>query len=127
MTDIKARDRLRLHALHAVALVTLRACRPLRAKAIVDRTARLLRSSRTLRVDQAVRALFPMGTCLSRALAVAASVPAAEVVLGMDPWTAVRPRAHAWLEVRGERFDTVPDTSARLPGEVARFPSVEVS
>lgn len=45
------------------------------------------------------------GTCLSRAVVVAACLPGSEVVIGVDPWAGWIPAAHAWVEYGGHRLD----------------------
>jgi hypothetical protein len=113
----------RLHALHCLARVALRVRPPMRAKALVDRMARRFPPLRggIESARDAVDTLFPTGSCLSRAVAIAAVLPGAQVVLGVDAWSAARVRAHAWLEIDGVRVDTVPGGS-QFPDEIARFP-----
>ena len=87
---------------HAVARAALRLARPLIAKRIVDRVAQ--RVARQVERDVACMiagALEPHGTCLSRALAVAALLPGAEVVIGVEPGASSRLFAHAWVEHSG--------------------------
>jgi hypothetical protein len=112
----------RLRALHWVARAALRVRPPLQAKAVVDRLASAF--PRLGGVDDAraaVRELYPAGSCLSRALAVAAALPSAEVVIGVYPPSATRVVAHAWLEIDTVRIDTtLGDT--QLPDELARLP-----
>ena len=66
------------------------------------------------------------GTCLSRALAVAAAVNGAEVVIGVTALKGPRVSAHAWLEIQGVRVDTNPDGGSPLPDELARLPSRKI-
>jgi hypothetical protein len=123
MSELSTLDTLRLHTLHMLARVALRVRRPLQAKALVDRIAGRfppLRSVESAR--DAARALFPSGSCLSRALTIAAALPGAEVVIGVDAWSAARVAAHAWLEIDGVSVDTRPG-DAQLPDELARLPS----
>ena len=95
---------IRLHALHAVAWTALRALPPLRAKWLVDRLGRALPTLSPEEARRAAVALEVAGTCLSRALTIAACVPGSEVVIAADP---SRPRrrgswsAHAWVEIDG--------------------------
>jgi hypothetical protein len=49
-------------------------------------------------------------------------VPGADVVIGVDVWSAARIAAHAWLEIDGVRIDTTPG-AARFPDELVRLPS----
>lgn len=112
---------LRLKGLHWLARVALRLRPPLEAKAVVDRVAQhmpQLRGADDARA--AVRALGPSGSCLSRAVAVAAILPGADVVIGIDVWRSAQLAAHAWVEVDGECVDTNVDGSA-LPTELARL------
>jgi hypothetical protein len=52
----------------------------------------------------ALKYLRGTGTCLSRALVVAARTPHACVVIGADPRRSARFAAHAWVEVQGTRL-----------------------
>jgi hypothetical protein len=123
MSRLTLRDVARLHALHCLARVVLRVRPPLRAKELVDRIASQLPSlSGVENARDAVRTLFPTGSCLTRAVTIAAAMPGAEVVIGVDVWSSARLSAHAWLEIDGTRVDTSPD-SAPLPEELTRFPS----
>jgi len=124
VTELTAAARLRLHALHCVARLALRFRLPLKAKGMVDGIARAFPPLDG--VDEAraaVRTLFPKGTCLSRAVTIAAALPGAEVVIGVNVWTAARLAAHAWLEVSHVRIDTNP-SSQEFPDELARLPPV---
>ncbi|WP_394848339.1 lasso peptide biosynthesis protein [Pendulispora brunnea] len=67
----------------------------------------------------AAAALDGAGTCLSRALTIAACLPCSEVVIGVDPngKTALPIFAHAWVEV-----STVPIRPTDVQGlEIARL------
>jgi hypothetical protein len=122
MSRLTAHDVARLHALHCLARLALRIRPLLRAKRVVDRIA--IQFPPMCGVEDArdaVRALFPTGSCLSRAVTIAAAIPGAEVVIGVDVWGSARLGAHAWLEINGNRVDTVPG-DARLPDELARLP-----
>jgi hypothetical protein len=122
MSSLTAGHSLCLHGLHWLARMALRVRTPLAAKALVDRIGRRLPELRGVEDAQAaVRALFPAGSCLSRALTVAASLPRAEVVIGVDAWSAAQMSAHAWLEIDDVRVDTQPG-EAQLPDELARLP-----
>jgi hypothetical protein len=62
------------------------------------------------------------GTCLSRAIAIAARAPDAELVIGVARPDGERFFAHAWLELEGEsldRSDVVVSEIARLGGSIA--------
>jgi hypothetical protein len=88
--------------LHLLARVLLRLCSPQRAHEILTRVGGLLHPhadrSELLRAGRRMRS---HGTCLSRALAVAARAPQAEIVIGVLPRRGQRLLAHAWLEVCG--------------------------
>ncbi len=114
---------LRLRGLHWLARAALRVRPPLRAKALVDRIgSRFPRLSGVEDARAAVRELSPAGSCLSRALTIAATLPGAEVVIGVDAWSAAQISAHAWLEIEDIRVDTNPGNIMQLPDELARFP-----
>jgi hypothetical protein len=131
MSELTAGDAVRLRALHWVARAALRIRSPLRAKSIVDRVASLFpRLHGVEDAHAAVRELFPAGSCLSRALAIAATVPGAEVVIGVYPPSQSSIVAHAWLEIDAVCVDTRPaESGARrehergsgLPGELTRL------
>jgi hypothetical protein len=120
-TRLSRRQVLQLRGLHCVARALLLTSRPLRAKAMVDRIARYLEP--LVGADEAlaaVEALLPSGSCLSRAMTVAAAMPGAQIVVGVDRWTGVEAFAHAWLEIEALRVDASP---GRPPvPELARFP-----
>lgn len=119
MTPLEA---LRLRVLHLVARGALRVGSPLRAKAIVDRVARLWPPLEgPAAASEAAWAIAREGSCLSRALTVGASLPGAEVVLAVDVWSGSRLAAHAWLEVGGRR---IPD---RRGAEDAVFEGNEIA
>jgi len=100
------------HLLNVFALATLRALRPLDAKALVARVAcwyPVLTTADT--AGRAASRLGVRGTCLSRALAVAARCSQADVVIAVTPASCPRSdyrsrtrnaiHAHAWVEVAG--------------------------
>ena len=123
MSELTASETLRLHGLHCVARVTLRVRSLLQAKELLDRMGSLLPPLRGAEAAMsAVQALFPSGSCLSRAVTIAATVPGAEVVIGINAWTGARIEAHAWLEIDGVRVDTRPG-DAPFPDELARLPA----
>jgi transglutaminase superfamily protein len=92
--------------LHALAFILLRVSSPQRAYAILTRVGAVLPPhadrSALLRANMRLR---PRGTCLSRALAVAARAPNAELVIGVAPPAGRGLLAHAWLELSGEPID----------------------
>jgi hypothetical protein len=123
MSELTAGEAVFLHGLHCLARVALRVRPPLRAKALVDRIARAFPPLDG--VDDAraaVRELFPSGSCLSRAVTIAATLPGAEVVIGVDPWRTAQVTAHAWLQIGHVNVDTNPGTGIQLPEELARLP-----
>jgi hypothetical protein len=116
-------ERLRLHGLHSLARVALRVRPPLRAKALVDRIGSRFPCLQGIDdARAAVHELFPTGSCLSRALTIAATLPDAEVVIGVNAPEELRVTAHAWLEVNSVCVDTTPGPGEQLPGELARLP-----
>jgi hypothetical protein len=93
-------------AIHVLARILLRICSPGRAHAILTRIGALF-SSHADRAGllRASAHLRRQGTCLSRALAIAARAPQAEVVIGVAPRSGQPLLAHAWLELAGEPVD----------------------
>jgi hypothetical protein len=90
------------------------------AQRMLAGVGRLLPQRRTRQeVHRAASELGGRGTCLSRALAIAARAPAAEVVIGVQLEAGSRLLAHAWLEVDGVPLDPL-DPSG---GEIARLPA----
>jgi hypothetical protein len=109
-------------ALHVLARVALRIARPLRAKRMVDAAARWIAPLPDLDVARGLAsAIDGQGTCLSRALTVAALLPEAEVVIGVDPRASSRLYAHAWVEHGGHAL-RASDVSGL---EIARLASDE--
>lgn len=112
-----------LRALHTAARVAFCLLPPLRAKAVVDRLGRSLPSLEG--VDDArwaVAALWPRGSCLTRAVTVAATAPGAEVVIGVDHSRVTATSAHAWLELGGVPINTSLGDGEGFPAELARLP-----
>jgi hypothetical protein len=94
---------------------------PMRAKALVDTVgSHVLELEGVEQARAAAECLFPRGTCLSRALAIAAALPDAEVVIGAAPEPGAVLRAHAWLEIRGTIVETTPNAGV-APPELARL------
>ena len=92
------------HLLHAAAWTVMRLFSPQRARRAALRLGAALPA---LQVEEARRrhAALRRGTCLSRAIAIAARVPGAEVVIGVEPGGPVAlVRAHAWVMVGQERI-----------------------
>lgn len=110
--------------LHVFARVVLRLCSPKRAFAIVRTVGGFLPPhigrTNVLRAGARIR---HRGTCLSRALTVAARAPGAELVIGVAPLAADSVFAHAWLELEGEPVDPTDVAGseiARLSGSTPR-------
>jgi hypothetical protein len=97
----------------ALAYGALRVLGPERARRGVGRLGALLPK---LDVEQARRrhASLRRGTCLSRAIAIAARVPGARVVIGVGPGVPLE--AHAWVVAGEERIGETMGLS-----EMARF------
>lgn len=106
-------------ALHLLARVLLRVCSPKHAYSIVVKVGGLLPplpgGPEALR--RAAIRLGPRGTCLSRALTMAARVPEADLVIGVLPRVGQRLFAHAWVELAGKPIDP----SDVAGGEIARL------
>ena len=105
-------------ALHACARLLLRICSPRRAHEILRCVGDCLpRHRHRSAVLRAGRRLRQRGTCLSRALAVVARVPEAQLVIGVLPNEGEGLRAHAWVELFGQAID--PSEVSGI--EIARF------
>jgi len=109
--------------LHILTRALLNVCPPMWTHAILMRLGRRLRPNR-IREDirTASLRLAGQGTCLSRALTLAARTPASEVVIGVERRHGGGFAAHAWLEVGGRPFDGSEPRGleiARLPGRRA--------
>ena len=108
-------------AIHLMVRAALRVTSAPRALRYVSRLARRLRPLEDLQEVRGFdRALGRSGSCLSRAIAVAARVQGAEVVIGVDPWGSSTTRAHAWVELDGTRVDSGSIDSFGF-GEMARL------
>jgi hypothetical protein len=106
---------MRTHGLHLLIRVALRVVSPMRVRHFAERVGSLMPRLSREEARRVGRKLGSRGTCLSRALTVAARVPGAEVVIA---GTQDRPfKAHAWVEYAGESL-TDP---AELGLEIARF------
>lgn len=88
--------------LHVIARVTLRVASPVRAKRLVGHVARLAPS---ITITDARRLGVVLeqcaGTCLSRAVTIAAMLRRAEIVIGADRYSRRSFSAHAWVERDG--------------------------
>jgi hypothetical protein len=92
--------------LNLAARILLRTCTPLTAHAVLVRVGRRLPQRHTSEdVSHAASGLRARGTCLSRALAIAARAPRADVVIGVQPEGGEGLLAHAWVEVDGVPLD----------------------
>jgi hypothetical protein len=104
--------------LNLAARVLLRTLPPLKAHAVLRRVGRLLPERRSRpEILAAAEKLGAGGSCLSRALALAARAPSATVVIGVQPEPG-KLLAHAWLEVGGQPLrpsDPMGQEIARLP------------
>jgi hypothetical protein len=94
------------YGLPMLARILLRLCSPLRAHALLVRVGALLPELNTpAEARRAIQALAGRGTCLSRALAIAARAPRADVVIGVTPAGHAPLLAHAWVEMDGAPID----------------------
>ncbi len=109
---------LSLHALNLAALVALAFMKPREVRGLMGRLgAKLHRDIDEVTARDAVGRLKPVGTCLSRSLAIAARLPNAEVVIGVRKEGAGDVRAHAWVELGGKPLvdgEVVGEELARL-------------
>jgi Transglutaminase-like superfamily len=88
--------------LNVAARILLRTVPPLTAHAVLSRVGRLLPQRLTRQdVQRAASSLSSRGTCLSRTLALAATAPDADVVIGVQPGGDRALSAHAWIEMEG--------------------------
>jgi hypothetical protein len=85
------------HLLHVTARIAIRIWPPLTAKKRVDALGALFHPV-TFTEAQTIMGRLRGGTCLTRALVVAARLREAEVVIGAAPLRGERLRAHAWVE-----------------------------
>lgn len=105
-----------LQILHGIAWIAIRIQKPLGAKRTVDFVGQWMPRFKTVaEAKDAANSLDRQGTCLSRALTVAARLEGAEVVIGVDARGPVV--AHAWVEVEGRPLRPE-DPSG---GEIARL------
>jgi hypothetical protein len=86
--------------LHIAARIAIRVWPPVTAKRRIDAVGSLLRP---VDVEEASRIADRLvgGTCLSRAITIAARMPGAEVVVGAKPVPWAPFSAHAWVERGG--------------------------
>nr|UXE44902.1 hypothetical protein Hi04_10k_c3883_00011 [uncultured bacterium] len=87
------------HALHLFAYVAMRALSPTKAHALVIRAGAWLPQRHSPDAVKTAAARLRRGTCLSRALTIAARAPGSEVVIGVS--SPQEFEAHAWVELDG--------------------------
>jgi hypothetical protein len=105
------------HALHLLAWLAVRTRAPLEAKRVVDLAGRALPPIPDADAARAVGRRLRGGTCLSRALTIAARLPGAEVVIAVRPGEKREVDAHAWVEL-----ERVPLNASEVVGEeIARL------
>jgi hypothetical protein len=93
-------------ALNMAARFLLLACSPATTHRVMVRVGAMLPQRRSR--DEIARASARMGTrgtCLTRALAIAARTPSAEVVVGVQSPKGDRLNAHAWIEIAGKPLE----------------------
>lgn len=110
-----------LQLVHLLARAALRWQAPLQAQRTVGRVTRHLRPYSAGDALLAHRKLRGQGTCLSRAFAVAARLPGAEVVIGVNPRLGPPLRAHAWVEHSEGQARIRLDDQPAFVEEIARF------
>jgi Transglutaminase-like superfamily len=103
--------------LHGIARVALRAQTPLRAKRTVDAFARWLPALSLGEAMRVAQELEGSGTCLTRALTIAARLTGSQVVIGSDGTPDEKFAAHAWVE----RDGTIVSASMPSRYEIARL------
>jgi Transglutaminase-like superfamily len=119
---MKPLDVIKLRALHFAARIAVRMRSPIAAKRTVDSIARWLGPPHTVdEVREASDLLQGRGKCLTRALAIAARAPDAEVVIGVDPRHSTRIVAHAWVELAGTKIGDLRVPAAGSITELARL------
>jgi hypothetical protein len=111
------RTTIETRALHLVARLALLASTPLRAKRMVDALGRLLPPLSLGEAMRLAQTIEGTGTCLTRALAIAARLPGSEVVIGSDGASGRKFAAHAWVE----RDGTIVSASMPSRCEIARL------
>ncbi|MGA2449830.1 MAG: hypothetical protein ABTD50_14210 [Polyangiaceae bacterium] len=111
--------------LHGLARALLRVVTPLQAHAVLRGLGRILPKRRGLEeIRRAAKRLGSRGTCLSRAMALSARAPDADVVIGVFPPQQRRGAlAHAWIEYRGLALDAEDVAGV----EIARMPVCRAS
>jgi hypothetical protein len=95
-------------ALHLVTRAALKVSSPLRAKKWIDSLGLLLPSLSVSDASRMARELEPSGSCLTRALTIAARLRGSQVVIGANAsgGDGARFGAHAWVEHDGKAIGT---------------------
>jgi hypothetical protein len=106
--------------LDLIATILLRLVTPIQAHSVLRTIGTLLPKRRGRdNIRSAAIRLKRRGTCLSRALALSARSPDADVVIGvLPPGRRQLALAHAWLELEGAPIDA----SEVVGVEIARLP-----
>jgi hypothetical protein len=100
------KDRFKIHLLHLGAILALRTTSaPAAARAIRAIARRWFAPMNHEHARLRAADIEPFGTCLSRAITVAALLPRGNVVIGVQS-PARGFQAHAWVEVEGEPLRT---------------------
>jgi hypothetical protein len=120
VSSVGSRSKLLDHSIHLAAWALLKTSSPARAHALILRIGGLFpRIAQREDVLRSLRTMGPYGSCLSRALAVAARTPNADVVIGVDHRKDRPLFAHAWVEMNGvavDMTDVAGEVIARLRG-----------
>ena len=103
--------------MHFIARVALRTRSPLLAKRLVDALGAMMPRLSADRAMYVAASLEGTGTCLTRALTVAARLPGSQVIIGSDGLSGGRFGAHAWVELDGR----IVGPSERSRHEIARL------
>ncbi len=88
-------------AMHLIARLAVRSARPARASAIVAAAGRFTPRLNEDTARDALHALDGRGTCLTRALAVAARLDGGQIAIGVRYASGSALRAHAWVVSNG--------------------------
>ncbi len=100
--------------LHLVARVAVRVSSPLRARQVVADLGGLFPPLTLAEATQVAHRLEGAGTCLSRALTIAARLPGSQVVIGSDGPEAGSFWAHAWVERDGTVVSATPPSRVEI-------------
>jgi hypothetical protein len=108
-----------LRGLHGAIRIALMAQNPLGARKTARMLGRFLRPYASVSEAQLEARRLSGGTCLSRALTIAARLPDAEVVIAVNPRVSAHCFAHAWVEVGGTPLED--SAERRMAKEIARL------